>query len=598
MSAFVGELYNEANTERLKMTLISEATRRNWKKLNSSIDDGKLCSRANKKLSRRKIIPYEYLEHQSNRPLLDAVIHTIEEDNTTLVDALHSLAAIQLTKCGLSIDDKESYAYRLLHDYGGSFSPIFKDIEIPDDEHDFLGVVYQSLLLEGDKNETGSYYTPSSIAKKMLSGCTFEHGETLYDPCCGSGSILLAADVRDYHQLYGSDIDGHALFICKVNLLSKYPSADGFPGIILSDFLLQFRNEGAPGGIDKKFDYIATNPPWGSKAIKAFCCHPTVTSGESASMFAIESCKRIKPAGLCSFLLPKSLINIAVHRDFRKYLLDHCLVNSIQYYSNIFSGVTTEFVNIKFQFSCSPNSNNKTKVQKWGETFEVPQCYFRSCEDYVFRCAPEIDRGIISKVREVCCEDLSRSEWALGIVTGDNKKKVFSEYKEGLEPVFTGKEVQPFRLSKPNKYIFFDPGSFQQTAREEIYRNPEKLVYKFVSKKLVFAIDETSSLFLNSANILIPKVPSMSTKSVLAFLNSALYQYLYMTLFDDCKILKGNLLRLPFPLISKEQDSFLVNLVERILDGVQLSPQIDDAVFNIFGLSQLERERVMGVVHG
>lgn len=123
-------------------------------------------------------------------------------------------------------------------------------------------------------------------------------------------------------------------------------------------------------------------------------------------------------------------------------------------------------------------------------------------------------------------------------------------------------------------------------------------MYRFISRKLVFSIDETGSLFLNSANILIPNVPSMSTKSVLAFLNSALYQYLYITLFDDCKILKGNLLRLPFPLINQKQNRFLVNLVEGILNGTQLSSRVDDAVFDVFGLNQLERERVMEVVRG
>lgn len=40
----------------------------------------------------------------------------------------------------------------------------------------------------------------------------------------------------------------------------------------------------------------------------------------------------------------------------------------------------------------------------------------------------------------------------------------------------------------------------------------------------MFAYDDTSSLFLNSANILIPNIPGMSTKTVLAFLNSSLYR--------------------------------------------------------------------------
>lgn len=345
------------------MALVSEATRRNWKKLNSGIDDGKLCSRANKKLSRKKIIPYEYLENKSNRTLLDAVILTIEKDGITLVDALHSLAAVQLTQCGLSIDDKESYAYRLLSDYGGSFKPIFKDIKIPDDEHDFLGAVYQSLLLEGSKNETGSYYTPLSVAQEMLSGCVFEHGETLCDPCCGSGSILLAADVRDYRQLHGCDIDEHALFICKVNLLSKYPNADGFPGIISNDFLSQFRNEKTPVETDTKYDYIVTNPPWGSKAIKALYRHPAVPSGESASMFAIESFKRLKSTGMCSLLLPKSLMNITVHRDFRKFLLDHCSINSIRYYSNFFQALRPNSLTSSFSRLARPTSTTQQRFK-------------------------------------------------------------------------------------------------------------------------------------------------------------------------------------------------------------------------------------------
>ncbi|HJJ92839.1 MAG TPA: N-6 DNA methylase, partial [Methanocorpusculum sp.] len=302
------------------MALISEGTRRNWKKLNSTAGDEKLCFRANKQLSRKKIIPYEYLDHKSNRPLLDTIIRVIEENKVALKDILHSLAVIQLINHGLPIDDKENLAYQLLHDYGGRFNNIFRNIKIPDDEHDFLGIVYQSLLLEGNKNETGSYYTPLRIAKDMLAGYKFEHGEMLYDPCCGSGSILLAADVQDYRQLYGSDIDKHALFICKVNLLSKYPDADEFSRITLTDFLLQYKHEEFSDKNNAKYDYIVTNPPWGSKVIKASYCHPAVPSGESASMFAIESCTKLKSTGSCSFLVPKSLMNITVHRDFRKYL--------------------------------------------------------------------------------------------------------------------------------------------------------------------------------------------------------------------------------------------------------------------------------------
>ena len=64
-----------------------------------------------------------------------------------------------------------------------------------------------------------------------------------------------------------------------------------------------------------------------------------------------------------------------------------------------------------------------------------------------------------------------------------------------------------------------------------------------------FAYDDKQRLFLNSANILIPKLEEYSIKDVMAFLNSTLFQYIYKMKFNELKVLKGNLLELPFPFI-------------------------------------------------
>ena len=97
-----------------------------------------------------------------------------------------------------------------------------------------------------------------------------------------------------------------------------------------------------------------------------------------------------------------------------------------------------------------------------------------------------------------------------------------------MEKIYTGKEIKPYFLEQARHYIFYQRQALQQTAKEEYYRAKEKLVYKFISKKLVFAYDNTGSLFLNSANILIPSIPNMSIKTVMAFLNTPLYQFLYI----------------------------------------------------------------------
>ena len=122
-----------------------------------------------------------------------------------------------------------------------------------------------------------------------------------------------------------------------------------------------------------------------------------------------------------------------------------------------------------------------------------------------------------------------------------------------------------------------------------MYRAKEKLVYKFVSSHLCFTYDDKQRLFLNSANILIPEVDGMSIKTVLAFLNSALFNFLYAKRFNDIKILKGNLSALPFPKISAEQNQQFSALVDQALSGdISAEDEINALVFSLYELDQEE----------
>ena len=165
--------------------------------------------------------------------------------------------------------------------------------------------------------------------------------------------------------------------------------------------------------------------------------------------------------------------------------------------------------------------------------------------------------------------------------------------------IYTGKEISPYVLKEPVKYIEYNRSEFQQVAKEEIYRADEKLVYKFISNKLVFAYDDNQSLFLNSANILIPKIPNMSIKSVMAFLNSELYQYLYLVLFSEIKILKGNLLELPFANISSEKNEEISFYVDEIIAGDDsYHDNLQDAIYNIFEITETQRKHIKEKLNG
>ena len=169
------------------------------------------------------------------------------------------------------------------------------------------------------------------------------------------------------------------------------------------------------------------------------------------------------------------------------------------------------------------------------------------------------------------------------------------EKAQGLEPVFTGKQVAPFKLHNESSYILFAPESFQQCAKEEYFRAPEKLIYRFIAKYPIVAYDDKQCLCLNSANILIPDLDSISIKSTAALLNSSLYHYYYSIKFSDIKVLKGNLQELPFPKLTKSQDQKLSNLVSSIQSSSyseKHQEELDDAVYSLFKITPTEQQQI------
>ena len=184
---------------------------------------------------------------------------------------------------------------------------------------------------------------------------------------------------------------------------------------------------------------------------------------------------------------------------------------------------------------------------------------------------------------------MQNSTWGLGIVTGNNKKFI-TEKSRDFEKIYSGKNLSKYFISDSDKYIDYNRELFQQVAPDLVYRTEEKLVYKFVSKNLVFAYDNQKLLFLNSANILIPKVQTHSIKTILAFLNSKLFQYIYHIKFNELKVLKSNLLQLPFPLLGKKDKTKLEEFVNYYIlsKNVDILEKIDDYIFKIFDLSGVE----------
>ncbi len=550
--------------------LISTATQRNWNKLNTQGPE-RLRQRANKTCSERLIAPDNYISKDGLEDIALQVVSCAFSD----ADIFYSLCIQKLSLLNNNVN-----VNRFISEYkrDSHVHIVVPDNILADTKRDWLGYLYQMRIPEGQRNLRGQYYTSSGVVRRMISGITLGHEKTFLDPCCGTGAFLMCTDAKSLSQLYGSDIDEIALMIAKANLIALFPDESTYPQLYCEDYLEDsFFSKGRLS--TERFDYIFTNPPWGVCKVHRYDADIKF-SGERSSLFFVKAFGQLKYGGRMGFLFPSSLLKIKVHQNFRSFVLRRTKIDEIALFNERFNGVFTDF------FSISVTKQDAIQVQtyivKRGDLTTVVTKPLVEGDTAIELNSSE-EQNILAMIEARGHDNLSNSTWALGIVTGDNKSKLKTVKEIGCEAIYTGKDIGRYTLTSPSKYIRYDRSQLQQCAKDEYYRCPEKLVYKFISKSLCFAYDNGSALFLNSANILIPHVQGMSIKTVLAFLNSELFSYYYSKKYKDIKILKGNLMTLPFPQITEQQNVDITSMVDRVLNGEEaFIDKIDDYIYTLY----------------
>ena len=87
---------------------------------------------------------------------------------------------------------------------------------------------------------------------------------------------------------------------------------------------------------------------------------------------------------------------------------------------------------------------------------------------------------------------------------------------------------------------------------------------------------------------MIPKIPNLSLKVTLAYLNSSVFQYLFKKQFSTHKVLRGDLEKLPFPILNTAQHDEIEIMVESVLNDNCRCKELDALIFSTFNLTNTE----------
>jgi len=260
----------------------------------------------------------------------------------------------------------------------------------------YLDFALQYLIPSDIRHETGEFYTPPFLTKKMVD-FAYKFGESVLDPCCGSGNFLLTIinkilesdkteenKISAINRIVGIDINPLSIFITEGNFLlllkDKYPKID--LKLYIFDSLELHRK------IKKNsFDLIISNPPWFTlrdvnsiekqEYIKELAellgIKPrakNILNIEIATVFFYRSIELyLKEGGKIFFILSKGILNGSHASRFRNFNnLENILIWSFT--SSIQNLFNVEFICL---FGKKLDKNRKAEKSK----NEIPNLVFK-----------------------------------------------------------------------------------------------------------------------------------------------------------------------------------------------------------------------------
>ena len=136
------------------------------------------------------------------------------------------------------------------------------DFKLQDSQADVLGDAYEYLIgqfASGAGKKAGEFYTPQQVSKILAKLVTTgkKRLKTVYDPTCGSGSLLLrvAKEVDEVGHFYGQELNRTTYNLARMNMILHDVHYSQFD-------LRQEDTLEHPQHINERFEAIVANPPF------------------------------------------------------------------------------------------------------------------------------------------------------------------------------------------------------------------------------------------------------------------------------------------------------------------------------------------------
>ncbi len=173
------------------------------------------------------------------------------------------------------------------------------DFKLEQTDADVLGDAYEYLIgqfASGAGKKAGEFYTPQEVSKILAKLVTTGKSKlkSVYDPTCGSGSLLLrvAKEVKEVTNFYGQELNRTTYNLARMNMILHDVHYRRFD--IKQEDTLEH-----PQHLDKQFEAIVANPPFSAQ----WSANPLFTTDDRFSQYG-----KLAPGGKADFAFVQHMV--------------------------------------------------------------------------------------------------------------------------------------------------------------------------------------------------------------------------------------------------------------------------------------------------
>jgi len=390
---------------------------------------------------------------------------------------------------------------------------------------------------------------------------------------------------------------------------------DGFDIVIGNPPYVFARNSQSKGMTDAKKSYYYRNYKLSEYQINLY------------PLFLEKGTDLLKINGLLCFITPNNWLTLNTNKKLRQFVLKQSNVSILNFYKRVFESAVVDSAIVLYQKSNGNTEKETIKLSEWEKNYTQVAIVEKKKILNGHCCVINIEAfksgstgALVAKI-EGAGKPLEKfSDVKAGLKayeTGAGQPRQTEEMKKdriyhsetcgkGYVKYLDGKDVCRYSLGWSGEYLKYGKHLAAPRKDWQLFSTPRILVRQIPSSP-PYCInacytDETLLNDLNSMNIVRIKI---SPLYLLGVLNSRVISYWFVHKFG--KLQRGTfpqfkineLAQFPIPNISAQQQQPIITLVDKVLaakksnpatDTVAWEQKIDALVYNLYGLTQEERE--------